>query len=77
MGTIVSQLRNERLPLRIRKTWKARRIVPATCRATRGPKANHAATSSLRWLKSAPAWWNQWGMKRSLRLSGFGIGCVS
>ena len=32
---------------------------PATCRARRGPKTNHGATSSRRWLKRTPARWNQ------------------
>jgi len=48
MGTIVSQFRNERFPLRMSDTWKASSTPPAMCRAARGQNANHGATSSAR-----------------------------
>ena len=54
-GTIVSQFRNERLPLRMRTAWKRTITAPAAWRALRGPNTNHGATSSAAWLSSTPA----------------------
>src|ERR1700678_2899347 len=36
-GTIVSQFRKDRLPLRMRTPWKRTTTTPATCRAFLGP----------------------------------------
>ena len=75
---MVSQLRNDRLPLRISNELEGdAAAAPATWRARRGPKTNNGATSSTRWLKSTPTLWAQGGRQWSARLSGFGIGWVS
>ncbi len=62
-GRIVSQFRNERLPLRMRMSWSNVITVPAMCRARRGQNMNHGATSSARKLNQTPAFKTAWGRK--------------
>src|SRR5271165_3824687 len=54
IGTIVSQLRKERLPLKIRNIWNVNRKNPAQCRHAPGAKANHGATNSTKKFHSTP-----------------------
>jgi len=60
---IVSQLRKDRLPLRISRTWNATSNAPARWRRVLGPNTNQGTISSTRWLKSTSPRWNQAGMK--------------
>jgi hypothetical protein len=76
-GTIVSQLRKERLPLTMRVAWNATSRTPATCLARRGPNAKNGTTSSTTWLKSTPRVWTHAGAWWRSHARGFGFGCVS
>jgi hypothetical protein len=62
-GTIVSQFKNERLPLRKMLTWNNMITTPATCRAIRGQNTNNGATSSARKLNQTPTCKNVRGRK--------------
>jgi len=77
IGTIVSQLRNDRLPLMISEPWNASITAQATSRALRGPNTSHGAPSSATWLNTTPAWWSTSGRRWNHGDSGFGSGCVS
>ena len=62
-GTMVSQLRNERLPEQMRMNWKLISSTPAMCRASRGQKENQGTTSSMKKFQRTPNFWNQCGAK--------------
>src|SRR5436190_16075592 len=53
-GTMVSQFRKERLPLRMRTTWSEIIITPAICRASLGQKAKNGAINSASQLNQTP-----------------------
>src|SRR6478735_5125617 len=56
-GTIVSQLRKERLPLRISVPWKRTITPPAACLVMRGPKPNHFLIGGSGYVGDGEAGW--------------------
>lgn len=76
-GMMVSQLRKERLPLKMRMSCKPMMIAPAIVRASLGPKANNGATSSASQLYQTPNFRRKCGRKWNHRLNGPGRGWVS
>src|ERR1700722_6606711 len=77
IGTMVSQFRRERLPLKIRNNWNVNKKNQAVHRHHPGANTNQDATNSTKKFHSAPNFWNQCGWEWQRRLNGFGMGCVS
>ena len=76
-GMMVSQLRKERFPLRMRTTCRRIMTMPAIWRAILGPKAKSGATSSASQLNQTPIRSRRRGRKWNHRLKGPGMGWVS
>src|SRR4051812_26927362 len=76
-GTMVSQFRNERLPLTMRTTWKITKHTPAMRRVFRGPNTRSGAASSTKWLNNTPIVWTHGGAWWRSHDTGLGFGCVS